>query len=400
MRQGPAAADSLPQRSALSPVAAIPRERFFFQASLALLLFAFAMHGAARIGAAAEKRARPAGREILPERDWAAIEQAVDQGLVFLARQQKPDGSFNGTPENEPGITGLCVLAFLARGHVPGQGPFGSPLEKAVDSIIASQQPSGLLARAQRRTHAPYCHGIGSLALSEIYGMGRATDEAKLRRTIEQSLVFAGKRLSQPKYSPDDHGSWRYLTRHGISDGDLSVTSWHIMFLRSARNAGFEVDVGLIDEAIAYIHRLHDPGRKTFRYEIHTDDPEYNHTRGMAGAGVLALALAGEHQSAHAKDAARYILDHPFDQYDHPINGEQYPCYAAFYCSQGMFQIGGESWKTFYPQLARTLVRAQRASGAWRNHSGRDVQYGEPYMTALSILALSPPFQMLPIFQK
>jgi hypothetical protein len=172
------------------------------------------------------------------------------------------------------------------------------------------------------------------------------------------------------------------------------------MFLRSARNAGFEVDIQLIDDAIAYIHRLHDPQRKTFRYEIHTDDPDYNHTRGMAGAGVLALALAGEHQSPHAKDAARYILDRPFDQYNHPIPGEQYHCYAAFYCSQGMFQIGGDYWKKFYPQLARTLVSAQGGDGAWRPRSGGDVQYGEPYMTALSILALSPPFQMLPIFQK
>lgn len=363
-------------------------------------LLAILLPGAVGRGMGAEKGARPSARDVLPPEEWKAVERAVDNGLALLARRQNRDGSFDGTPQNEPGITGLCVLAFLARGHLPGEGPYGKPLEQAVDYMIGSQQPTGLLARVQQRTHAPYCHGIGSLALSEVYGMSPPAGESKLRRAIERSLAFAGKRLSQPKYSPDDHGSWRYLTRHAISDGDLSVTSWHIMFLRSARNAGFEVDVRLIDDAIAYIHRLHDPERKTFRYEIHTDDPNYNHTRGMAGAGVLALALAGEHQSSHAQDAARYILDRPFDQYDHPIAGEQYHCYAAFYCSQGMFQIGGESWTRFYPPLARTLVRAQRADGAWRPRSGNDVQYGEPYMTALSILALSPPFQMLPIFQK
>ncbi|MFO1019835.1 MAG: hypothetical protein U0903_03955 [Planctomycetales bacterium] len=64
------------------------------------------------------------------------------------------------------------------------------------------------------------------------------------------------------------------------------------MFLRSAKNAGFDVDVKLIDEALAYMGRLYDPNLRTFRYEINTDDPKFNFSRGMAGAGVLSLSLA------------------------------------------------------------------------------------------------------------
>ena len=39
------------------------------------------------------------------------------------------------------------------------------------------------------------------------------------------------------------------------SDSDLSVTGWHLMFLRSARNAGFDVPDRAIADAVAYIRR-------------------------------------------------------------------------------------------------------------------------------------------------
>src|SRR5262249_35585938 len=163
--------------------------------------------------------------------------------------------------------------------------------------------------------------------------------------------------------------------RHAVSDSDLSVTSWNLMFLRSAKNSGFDVDVKLIDEALGYLERVYDPGRKTFRYEIHTDDPNFNHTRGMAGAGVLSMALSGKPHSEKAANAAQYILQRPFDQYVRPAQGEQYPCYSAFYCSQAMFQMGGYYWTKFYPTLSRTLVKAQREDGSWALQGGFDVQH-------------------------
>jgi hypothetical protein len=353
------------------------------------------------MGYSAEKPPKPAGRgDLLPEAEWQAVENSVDRGLHFLAGRQRADGGFDAQPENEPGITGLCVLAFLSRGHLPGEGPFGETLTRAIDFVIGSQQRDGLVSRARDKYQATYCHGIGSLVLSEVYGLGRAKNEEQMRQAIENAVRFAGQRLSQPKRHSDDDGSWRYLARHRQSDGDLSITSWHLMFLRSARNAGFEVDVALIDDALGYLRRVYDPAIGSFRYEIHTDFPPLNHSRGMAGAGLLSLSLAGEHESPLAKKTARYILDRPFDQYDRPIRGEEYQCYSAFYCSQAMFQQGRDEWKAFYPPFARTLTSAQADDGAWRPREGKDAPFGAAYTTAITILALSPPFQMLPIFQK
>ena len=343
---------------------------------------------------------RTISKNLLTDERAKEVEAAIDKGLVFLTRQQRPEGTFLQSPIGEPGVSGLCLMAFMSRGHLPGRGLYAEQLNKTVMFILNSQQNDGLISRQRDRLCSQYNHGISALALSELYGMSEPADEGKFRKVIEQAIVFTGQHYPQPKAHPDDAGSWRYLIPRGASTGDLSVTSWNVMFLRSAKNSGFEVDPKLVEDAIAYMKRLYDPERKTFSYEIHTDDPGHNHTRGMAGAGVLSMSLAGEHHSEQAVNAARYILKKPFDQFARPIPGEQFPSYAAFYCSHGLFQMGGEYWDEFYPQLVNTLLEDQRADGSWVMTEGREAQFGPVYVTSLAILALTPPYQMLPIFQR
>ena len=343
---------------------------------------------------------RAIARDILTDREWQEIEATVDKGLEFLSRRQRPDGSFQPDPANDPGISGLCIMAFLSRGHLPEQGPFAETLNKSVDFVLKCQQPNGVISKQLHWKHSAYSHGICSLVLSELYGMSRPTDEAKFRRAIENAIVFTSQRHSSPKLHAYDEGSWRYLDRHNNRDGDLSITSWNVMFLRSAKNSGFEVDVRLIDEAVAYIKRLYSPGAKTFYYMF--DDPEINGKgfhRGMAGAGVLSLSLAGEHHTELAQNAADFILKKTIVQYDASTNPREFLCYGAFYSSLGMFQMGGSHWREFYPKTAKALIKAQRPDGSWTPKS-RESSFGPEYMTALTVMALTPPYQILPIFQR
>ena len=84
------------------------------------------------------------------------------------------------------------------------------------------------------------------------------------------------------------------------------------MFLRSARNAGFEVPAERVDDAVAFVKRSFDQREGIFVYS--TRKP--SRTRSMAGAGILALAHAGFHHSIEAQRAGDWLLDHPFDQYN------------------------------------------------------------------------------------
>src|SRR6185295_5558341 len=135
---------------------------------------------------------------------------------------------------------------------------------------------------------------------------------------------------------PIDQGGWRYITDDGLNDSDLSITGWQLMFLRSARNAGFDVPKKSIDDAIEYVRRTFDKRFGSFSYTI---GPNPSHGRAMAGAGILALAHAGFHNSTEAQRAGQWLLNNSFDQYN-GNNGmlvDRYH-YSLFNACQAMYQ--------------------------------------------------------------
>lgn len=100
------------------------------------------------------------------------------------------------------------------------------------------------------------------------------------------------------------------------------------------------------------------------------------------------------------KKAGDWILRHPFDQYNQVIHGEERYHYSVYYCSQAMFQLGGDKWAQFYPRMMNVLLRHQQTDGSWPAEQNRDTHFGNAYTTALVILALTPPYQLLPIYQR
>src|SRR5947207_11905975 len=83
-----------------------------------------------------------------PENDAVPpeVEQAVDRGLDWLAHNQKPDGSFPQGGGSTTAVPSLAVMAFLARGHTPGQGKYGDVLNKAIDYVVSTQKENGILS--------------------------------------------------------------------------------------------------------------------------------------------------------------------------------------------------------------------------------------------------------------
>lgn len=355
--------------------------------------------------------------EILGPNEWREVDRSIDRGLRFLAATQEADGRFPSLDIGQPGVTSLVVMAFLASGHLPGQGEYGEILTRAVDFAAGCQKEDGLIALVEpephMRLHGPthtgiYNHAITGLMLSEIYGMTPPAYADQIRPTVEKAVEFTRLRQTEPKQLPQDQGGWRYLKPWPDTDSDLSVTSWQLMFLRSARNAGFEVPSPFVDEALAYVKRCFISEQGSF---VYSDSFDGRHpTRGMAGAGILSLSLGGQHQSEEAKAAADWVLEHGnFQLYNYqppdPRTGtvetsrDRYH-YGAWYCTQGMFQLGGDYWKEFFPPLARTLMEHQRADGSWWAELGEDSIYGHVYTSSLCVLILATPRQLLPIYQR
>jgi len=335
---------------------------------------------------------------------WTLIEQSIDRALVWLAKQQDSDGSIDAPDSAQPAATSLTVMAFLSKGHVPGEGPYGRALDKAIDFVLRCQQSDGLLAcsgagsRSNGKT-ANYNHAIAGLMLTEVYGMTDRSRAAKLKPAIVNALNFTRRNQTLPKGYPGDQGGWRYLYSDTYGDSDLSVTAWQLMFLRSAKNAEFDVPKQYVDEAIGYVRRCWQESQGVFYYKKSGSESRWS--RGMVGAGILSLAMAGQHDTAIAQRAGDWLLNYPFRGFGERIGSGDRFFYSTYYCSQAMAQLGGRHWKQFFPNLANVLLRSQQSSGEWPPEPyGADRSFGNTYTTAMAVLSLTPPLQLLPVYQR
>jgi hypothetical protein len=330
------------------------------------------------------------------------LHAAVDRALEYLVAQQARDGSFAANRIGQPAVSSLCIMSFLSRGYKPLEGRYSEELRAAIDYVLTSQRKNGLLCSGTSRDFSlagSYNHAIAGVMLGEAYDMTDSRQHPAIRSAIERALVYSREQQTRRKRWPDDTGGWRYFKRITDMDSDLSITAWHLMFYCSAKKAGFAVADEHIQEALAYVERCYDADMRTFAYGLRDDGRDF--TRGMAGAGIVSLALAGKNNTDMAKDAARFVLEHPFDRFnDGGLSKEDRFFYSAYYCSQGMFHLGGEFWANFYPVLLETLTENQNADGSWDVEAVQDANIGQAYSTALAILALTPPYQELPIHQR
>jgi hypothetical protein len=343
---------------------------------------------------------------------WHEIEACVDRGLAFLATQEAPDGSFPSIRPGQPGVTSLCIMAFLSRGHQPGAGKYAEAINRAIDFTIGCQRADGLFSqdapgiewqRYEASHTAIYNHAIAGVMLGEVYGQVTGPRAAIVKTAIEKGLQFTREFQLRPK-TPDYKGCWRYLqVPQGHPMADLSITSWQLMFMRSAKNAQFNVPQNYVEEAMAYVHRCFDPQTGMFHYAL-SGGGGFAASRGMAGAGILSLSLAGQHQTSMAEAAGDWLLAHPYKKFGEVIGSYDKFFYSTYYCSQAMAQLGGHYWDQFFPPMAEILLKAQNPDGSWPPEQAHETSgvsiFGNAVSSALAILSLTTPYQLLPVYQR
>lgn len=352
-------------------------------------------------------------QNVLSPAQWRQVDDAVDRGVRWLASRQAKDGSFPTAIGGQPAVTALSAMALMSRGHRPGVGPYGETLDQAIDYCLRCQRDEGCYVvdrttmptdQWNRGSHTGlYNHAITGLMLGEAYGLTDTDREDRLKDSIQRALDFARMRqmMKRPGLKPLDAYGWRYyghLNMAGKGESDLSVTAWFIMFYRSAKNAEFDVPKQNVTQAIQFVRNCYNPREGAFFYGPYPQDRRIS--RGVTGAGLLCLTLAAEPDPAINAAAGRWLLDHPFSRYNRPHGPHGRFHYSAYYCSQAMFILGGKHWQQFYPVLAKTMVSHQQSIGSWEREGVRDGQFGQCYTTALAILSLTPPYQLLPIYQR
>src|SRR3954449_12045851 len=130
------------------------RVAFFLLGLLLIAATAISQEPAARTDASAPAVTSSSNRAIdgtpanvLTPAQWRRGDVAVNRGLNWLSSQQRSDGSFQTLDSGQPAVSSLCMMAFIAHGHVPGKGQYGTRLERAADFILSCQKPNGLVTK-------------------------------------------------------------------------------------------------------------------------------------------------------------------------------------------------------------------------------------------------------------
>eukprot|EP00456_Euglypha_rotunda_P023956 TRINITY_DN1973_c0_g1_i4.p1 TRINITY_DN1973_c0_g1~~TRINITY_DN1973_c0_g1_i4.p1 ORF type:complete len:258 (-),score=42.66 TRINITY_DN1973_c0_g1_i4:23-796(-) len=167
------------------------------------------------------------------------VDEAIVRALRYLAFQQRNSGGWTlqGTQE-ATSATSLAVMAFLAAGHTPGEGPYGEAINRGIQFVIDHQDASGLLYVSRGHQGPMYDHGISTLMLAEVSGMVPERMAAPTRKALERAvrLILASQMVPKPLAQ---RGGWRYLPQS--TDSDLSVTGWQLLALRAAKDIGCDI---------------------------------------------------------------------------------------------------------------------------------------------------------------
>lgn len=314
------------------------------------------------------------------------VEVIYEKGLSWLADNQDEDGDWNqgnsmsSHGPNGPGVTGLCIMAFLADGEDPNFGRYAVNVRRAVRRMIEAQDEStGYLGGSM------YHHGFGMLGLAEVYGV---LDEDLLwqdapngaKRSIGKALELA-VRCAVTSQKSNRWGAWRYSPTS--TDADTSVTGAVLMGLLATRNAGIKVPDECIDKALDYFAKM-----TTSRGQV-----GYS---GVGGGGSKNLqAIAGlVYAIGKRKDIKQYKAVLGLVRSNVESNDSSYPFYYRYYTAQSLFQGDFEAWNKWNTLTIRQLKDLQADDGSFNSSQG------QAYGTAMSLLAMALNYRFLPIYER
>ena len=346
------------------------------------------------------------------------IEAAVMQALRWMVPQQKPEGCWGdiskynqtwharkwtasmGSEQRATRLTSLCLLAFLAHGETPQSTEFGEPVQRAIEYLLAQQDPeTGLfvpLASSRPEKSGEdlgvYAHAQATYALAEAYALTRAP---ALKRPVEKGLrVIINGQL--------ESGAWGNWYEQNIADA--SATSWQVQALKAASVAGIQMDgldVSMQKAAggVGYLYK--GEGIWYYRKGDLLKAPREGGPV-MSGAMVLSLQLLGLQNDPMVLAGLRYMNDFGVTEWnkawENPINKSLPATYEWYYNTQAVFQRGGSRWTSWNADFAPMLLSHQNPEGWWLG-AGQVPGEEQIYSTSLCALALQVYYRILPTFQ-
>ena len=327
-------------------------------------------------------------------------EKAVEDGLTWIVRHQKSDGSWvlnvsevcqtcpsGGAILSQTGATGLALLPLLGAGYSHTvKSRHQAAVRRGLEWLVAHQQENGDFHVGGTGIGWLYSHAIASMAICEAYGLSR---DPQLKEPARRAVAFIIE-CQDPVT-----GGWRY--RPGQS-GDTSVFGWHIFALRSANLAGLPIPRKTVRGCGDYLNLAAVDGKKIL-YGYQPDRPATPVMTAEALVGRQILGWSREHPSL-VKGVGRVAADLE--------TNEDRNIYYWYYATQLLHNMRNKEWERWNPHVREALIRTQIHADGCPNGSW-DPQFPSPdrwgvtagrlFQTSLSILTLEVYYRYLPLYR-
>jgi hypothetical protein len=318
-------------------------------------------------------------------------EDAVEQALLWLSRHQRKDGSWrfdhhdgacDGSCRN-PGnhaattaSTALPLLCFYGAGYSHTEGHYADTINRGLYYLGGRLLLTSEGGDLQEGTM--YAQGIAAIALCEAAAM---TDDPTLRGYGERAIQFI-------LYAQDKKGGgWRY---HPGEPGDMTVTGWQLMALKSAQMSGIPVPSPAFDGANRFLDSVQ--SRHGALYGYQNEEPRLSTT----AVGLLSrMYLGWKHDHAALREGVLYLDKQGPSKND---------LYYNYYATQVMRHYGGEPWKRWNTKLREYLIATQARSGhetgSWYFPEKHNDQGGRLLNTCLAAMTLEVYYRYQPLYKQ
>jgi len=346
----------------------------------------------AKNGGGFQGRSGPLQEKLLASRGGsAATEDAVTRALAWIAAHQMDSGSWNfdhhqvpigkrspnpGVPVTKTGATGLALLPFLGKGYTHlNENRYRDQVDKGIYFLRGQQVISTKGGDLQDGTM--YGHGLAAIALCEAYAMTR--DES-IRNEAVQALKFI-------EYAQHKQGGWRYQPKQA---GDISVTGWQIMALKSGQLGDLRVSSSTIGLAEQYLDQVQADGGAYYGYQFP------GKMISPTSIGLLSRMYMG-----WSKNDPRIHRGVAFLAEEGPSKTDMY---YNYYATNVMCHYGGPLWDEWNDELKSYLLKTQSqrgyTSGSWYFDDQHAEVGGRLYVTCLATMILEVYYRHMPLYSE
>lgn len=325
-----------------------------------------------------------------------ATEAAVARALVWLAKQQGKDGLWSlrgpyvdgGSQENQLAATAMALLAFQGAGNTPSSGRHAAVVAKGWKGLLSKQLPDGHFDILMPAHHTLYAHAQATYAVCELVGMTKdRTFVDPARRALDYSLAAQA-----------ENGGWRYAPRE---PGDMSVTGWFMMALKSGEIAGLSVPGESMNRLASFLDTVAVSGGSRYGYRVDSPQrPPTGVTAAVSAEGLLSRQFLGwGRDDRRIADGLEILMTEKFLDFENDKDA-----YAWYYITQVAHNMGGTPWERWNGRM-REVVTAQQVAkgpeaGSWDpnldkwGHIG-----GRLFMTSFMTYMLEVYYRHLPLYQ-